>query len=103
MEIIMEYLDPKLVALVVGLYFLGVWLKKSSMQDKYIPLVLGGVGIALTSMWIFATSPLDTWQNAVIAAFNSIIQGILAAAVSVYGNQIYKQLTSNTKSDKEGL
>lgn len=93
MEIVQNYIKPELLVLAVALYFLGVWLKKSSMQDKYIPLVLGAVSIVLASLWVFATSPLDTWQNIVIAVFTSIIQGILAAAVSVYGNQVYKQLT----------
>lgn len=93
MEIVQNYIKPELLGLSVALYFLGLWLKKSSLKDKYIPLVLGAVGIVLASLWILATSPLGTWQNIVIAIFTSIIQGILCAAVSVYGNQLYKQLT----------
>lgn len=100
MEIIQNYIKPELIVLAVVLYFLGVWLKKSSMQDKYIPLVLGAVGIVLASLWVFANSPLETWQNIVIATFTSIIQGILTAAVSVYGNQVYKQLTKTEEESK---
>lgn len=103
MEIIETYIQPELLVLVPVLYLIGAAIKKSATQDKYIPLILGGISIALSFVYILATSPLGTWQAVITAIFTAIVQGILIAGTSVYGNQVYKQLTSNTVSDKEGV
>ena len=48
MERIMNYVKPELIVVAVVLYFIGMGLKKAeSVADKYIPLLLGGIGIVL--------------------------------------------------------
>ena len=92
MEQIMNYVKPELIVVAVVLYFVGMGLKKAeAIKDKYIPLILGGVGVVLCAIWVLATCPLDTGQNIAMAAFTAIIQGILVAGLSTYVNQIIKQ------------
>ena len=92
MEQIMNYVKPELLVLAVVLYFVGMWLKTAqAVKDKYIPLILGMLGIALCAVWVLATCPLKTGANIAMAAFTAIVQGILVAGLSTYVNQIIKQ------------
>ena len=93
MEQIMNYVKPELIVVAIVLYFIGMGLKQAqALKDKYIPLILGGIGIVLCAIWVFATCPLDSGQNIAMAIFTAIIQGILVAGLSTYVNQIIKQV-----------
>lgn len=91
MQDIMEYIRPELLVLIPVLYFVGIGIKKSAMSDKYIPLLLGGIGIVLSALWVFATSAVVGGQAIALAAFTAITQGVLAAGASVYIDQLIKQ------------
>lgn len=61
MEQIVQYIKPELLIVAVILYFIGVWLKQAqTVNDKYIPLILGALGIALCAVWVLATCPFHT-------------------------------------------
>ena len=93
MEQIMNYVKPELVVVAIVLYFLGMWLKQTAfIKDKYIPLVLGIVGIFVCGIWVMATASFATAQDIALAVFTAIVQGILVAGLSTYVNQIIKQL-----------
>ena len=93
MEQIMNYVKPELIVVAVVLYFIGMGLKKAeAVPDKYIPLILGGIGIALCALWVLAKGPLTSGSEIMMAIFTSIIQGILIAGLSTYVNQIIKRL-----------
>ena len=89
---IQDFIKPELLVLIIVLNIIGTGLKKSKLNDKFIPLVLGSIGIVLTSLWVFATSELNGGKDIVLAIFTAITQGILLAGTSVYANQLYKQL-----------
>lgn len=86
-----EYIKSELLVLVPVLYIIGLGLKKSNLKDKWIPLVLGLTSIALSAVWVTATSQIATIQEVAAALFTAVTQGILAAGASVYANQIYIQ------------
>ena len=92
MEQITNYVKPELVVVAIALYFVGMALKQAqTVKDKYIPLILGGISIAICAMYVFATSSCSTPQDIVMAIFTAITQGILIAGISTYVNQIVKQ------------
>ena len=93
MEQIMNYVKPELVVVTVVLYFIGMALKKSqTVKDKFIPIVLGCVGIILATIYVIATCPLGTTQEIAMAVFTAIVQGVLVAGLSTYVNQVVKQV-----------
>lgn len=92
MQDITNYIKPELLVLIPVLYFVGIGIKKSAMSDKYIPLVLGGIGIALAALWVLATSAVVCGRDIALAVFTAITQGVLAAGASVYVNQVAKQM-----------
>lgn len=92
MEQILNYVKPELLVVAVALYFIGMGLKKAqTFKDKYIPLILGVIGIVLCAIWVLGTSPLGTGQDIAMAIFTAIVQGILVAGLSTYINQVIKQ------------
>lgn len=94
MDQIMNFLKPELIVVAVALYFLGMAVKQAqTFKDKYIPLLLGFVGIIICALWVFATCDCKTSQDIAMAVFMSITQGILVAGLSTYVNQVIKQYT----------
>lgn len=88
----MEFVKPELLVLVPVLYFVGMGIKKSpSMKDWVIPYVLGVAGVLLAVLWVLAASDIDTYKDVAMAVFVALTQGILAAGLSVYANQLAKQ------------
>ena len=77
----MNYIVDNCLILIPVLYIIGMILKNLEfIKDKYIPLILLPIGIAMA----IAISGVNV---------NSVIQGILVTGVTVYGNQIFKQIS----------
>lgn len=98
-----DYIKPELLVLIPVLYLVGVAIKKSNLNDRWIPIVLGAAGVVLAGLYIFATTDMSGGKDAVMAVFVALTQGILTAGASVYANQIYKQITKGgeEKNDNE--
>lgn len=80
MENLMNYITENALILIPVLYVLGAILKGTEkIDDKYIPIILLPVGVAL-SMFLVSFN------------INGVIQGILVTGASVYANQIVKQI-----------
>lgn len=87
MENLHEYIKPELLVLVAVLYIVGLMIKQTEkIKDKYIPAILGVMGILLSLLYVLATEGV-----ALIGVFTAITQGILVAGVAVYVNQLIKQ------------
>lgn len=92
MEQIMNYVKPELLVVAVVLYFIGMGIKKTEeVKDKYIPAILGIVGVMICAIWVFATCSCSSAQEIAMAIFTAITQGILVAGLSTYINQLIKQ------------
>ena len=98
-----DYIKPELLVLIPVLYLVGVAIKKSNLNDRWIPIVLGAAGVVLAGLYIFATTDMSGGKDAVMAVLVALTQGILTAGASVYANQIYKQITKGgeEKNDNE--
>lgn len=91
-EMIKEFIKPELLILIPVLYFIAVAIKNTLLiKDKFIPLILGLLGIVLAVIYIFATDEITGTQSIFQAIFTAITQGVLCAGASVYVNQLIKQ------------
>ena len=80
MEQITNYVKPELIVVAIALYFVGMALKQAqAVKDKYIPLILGGISIAICAIYVFATCTCGTGQYVAMAIFTAITQGIMIA------------------------
>ena len=95
----MEYLDfikPELATLIPLLYVIGMMLKQADfVKDNFIPLILGGGGVLIAICYVCGGG--STFSLTAVAT--AVTQGILCAGVSVYGNQVFKQIKKG-KEDK---
>lgn len=92
LTLIKDYIKPELLVLIFVLYFIGAAIKKSKIvKDKFIPFILGGIGIVLCSIYTFATSDYAGAKEVLAVVFTSLTQGILVAALSTYVDQLIKQ------------
>ena len=90
---ITDYIKPELIVVALVLYFAGMWIKQSeTIKDRFIPLINGGLGIAICGIYVLATSTCQSGQEIFMAIFTAITQGILLAGLSTYVNQIIKQM-----------
>lgn len=86
-----EFIKPELLVLIPVLYFIGMAIKKSAINDTLIPFILGVVGVLMSGIYLFASTEINGTQAVATAVFTAITQGVLVAAASVYTNQILKQ------------
>ena len=91
-EAMKDFIKPELIILIPVLYLIGCGIKKSEIKDKFIPILLGLVGVIFAGLYVFATCSTDGLKDIAMAVFTALTQGILTAGASVYFNQIYKQL-----------
>ena len=79
----MEYIIDNCLILIPVLYVIGAILKGIDIiKDKYIPLIILPIGIVLA----IAIQGFNV---------NAVIQGILVVGVTVYGNQLFKQISKS--------
>lgn len=88
MENMINLVPANMLGVVVALYIIGLVLKGTSkVSDNIIPVVLMPLGV-IFSICLTVIGSTITVQ----AVTNGIIQGIICAGVSVYCNQLIKQM-----------
>lgn len=81
---LLVYITENALVVIPVLLIIGVMFKDSKrIKDKYIPILLLVVGVLLT---------IGLRRN---MGADTIVQGVLVTAASVYLNQIVKQLREN--------
>lgn len=87
MENLQNYIKPELLILVPVLYVVAMIIKNTEViKDKYIPAILGVLGIVLSTLYVIASEELS-----LMGVFTAITQGVLVAGTCVYANQILVQ------------
>lgn len=91
MDYIIEYIDPAMIPIAFALFFIGNWIKGSSVRDEWIPWLLMPIGIGIVGLWLCAQAIPDGIGQWLVLIVNSLIQGVLCAALAVTGDQLAKQ------------
>ncbi len=98
-----NYIKTELLILVPVLYYVSVGLRKSKMPNRWIPLSLGLVSIALSAIWVISTESISGIHQFCAAGFTSITQGVLVAGASVYVGQLAeKKEKTDEKPPEDG-
>ena len=95
------YIKPELLILAPVMYIIGVIIKTSKTDDRYIPLILGIISVVLSGVHIFSATEIKAFTEVLAALFCSVCQGVLIAGSSVYADQIKKQLTQKKEGTKD--
>lgn len=87
-QAIFELIDPSFILVVAACWVIGFTLKRTpKVPDWTIVYVVTIVAIVFTSFLVGLS-------------VNSVIQGVLCGAFSVYGNQIWKQTTEGLEGNR---
>ncbi len=90
---ITNYIENELYIIVPVLYVIGIIFKKTeAIDDRWIPILLGVMGILLATGYKWANYLPTNPAEYVAIIYAGITQGILCAAASVYANNILKQI-----------
>lgn len=92
-DMLKELIKPELLVLIPVLYLIGAGLKKSAIQDKWIPALLGVCGIGLSIAYLVATTETVGISGVLMCVFTGVTQGVLISGASVYLHQLVKQST----------
>ena len=100
---ITSYIEPELLITVPVLYALGAMIKRSELANRLIPLILGGMGIVLATVYSFSVSEASGAKEVLGLLFAGVTQGLLCASASVYANNIIKQMKKDAdeKADED--
>lgn len=99
MDNLVEFIKPELMIMIPVLYLIGAAFKKSEMNNKYIPLLLGVISIFAATIYLFAVNTITGIEAIFNAIFTAFTQGILCAGASVYVNQLIKQAKKDEEED----
>jgi hypothetical protein len=88
LNLALQFIRPELLIVVVACYVLGLFLKSSKMSDWLIPYILLGFAIVLTILYTAVVLGEGFTAKVLIVG---LIQGLIGAALAVYGNQLIKQ------------
>ena len=90
-EMLKEFVRPEFLVGVPVLYLIGMRINQSAVPDKYIPMILGCIGVVGCMAWTVATITAFDWQSVLAGLCSAAVQGVLCAGASVYVNQVVKQ------------
>ena len=86
---LISFIPTNLAILVASIYVIGIFLKKSSLQDKYITVILMLFAITFAVLLTIINSQYKVALDTIV---DGILQGILCWGVSIGINQTAKQL-----------
>lgn len=89
MDLVMQFINPELAIIIAVCYVLGLFLKSSRIGDWLIPFILLVFAILLTIVYIAIVLGEGFTAKVIVTG---LIQGLLAASLAVYGNQLIKQV-----------
>lgn len=91
------YIREELLILIPVMYLVGALVKKSKIEDRWIPYILGIISVLLAMIWVASTGEINNYRDCGKAIFTSITQGVLIAGASVYANQLCVQSKKKNK------
>jgi len=96
---ILEFIRPELSVLVVFLWCLGLFLKKAPWftSEWMIPFLLLAVSLIVT---IFHTAVVIGEGFSAAGIIKGVIEGVIIAAIAVFGNELVKQATVKRMQEK---
>jgi hypothetical protein len=91
MEGVLSFIKPELFIIVIFLYCVGLFLKlcKSFNSNWMIPYILLGISFLITLAYVSFIMNEGFSPSVIVAV---IIQSVLIAAVTVFGNELIQQV-----------
>ncbi|MGI6751065.1 MAG: phage holin family protein [Anaerovoracaceae bacterium] len=91
MDAIMQFIRPELFVLIIFLYAVGLFVRNGKWKENswLIPYILLAISLMITIAYVGFVLGEGFSPSALVAM---IIQSVLIAAVTVYGNELIEQI-----------
>ncbi len=96
-----EYIESELLIIVPVLYVLGMMIKKSKINDRCIPIILGVMGILLATAYKLTAHMPNNASEIFSIIFAGVTQGLLCASGSVYADNIVRQIKKKEENESD--
>lgn len=74
-ENLLKFIDPALLVLMPTLWGIGMVIKRSAINNRFIPLILMICSCVFTSMYLSSTRLIFDYQDFMFWLFSSVTQG----------------------------
>jgi hypothetical protein len=74
-EMIWEYIDPQLIIVIPMLWGIGMAVKKSTIQNRFIPALLLAGSCSVAMLHLYSTNPLADKMAISAMLFAAVTQG----------------------------
>lgn len=89
-KIVSSYIKSELIIVIPVLFILTQVLKKSKLKKSHIPLIITGVSILITGLYIFSSSDFLSAKGFLSCLFSVLTQGILLSGASALMNEVIR-------------
>lgn len=83
------YARSELLILVPVIYVISKLFAMSKISNERIPILILGISVLLSGIYIFSTVPLTNIAEILLAIFASFTQGVLYAGASLLGEVLF--------------
>lgn len=83
-EMISKYIEPKLLILVPTLWGIGMAIKQSKIENRFIPIILMMLSCFISAIYISSTRTIFDFQSFAACLFASITQGCVIWSFAWY-------------------
>ena len=91
-QFVSTFIKPELFIIIVFLWCIGLYLKNAKVfETRYIPLIILGISVVFTTLYMLFVLNEPVAMSSVI---NGVIQGVIIASLTVFGNELIKHLIS---------
>ena len=74
----LDFLKPELLILIPVCWGIGMVVKATQIDNKWIPLILAVCSVLLAGVWVVGNMDYTGWQSVLTAAFMGVTQGVAA-------------------------
>lgn len=95
--LINEYIRSELLILVPVLYIITKNLDSSSINKRWIPIILMLISVVLAGIYTFASVDISSLRNILMALFSTVVQGVLLSGTTVFSGLLAQSMKKPTK------
>ena len=96
-----QYVRSELLVVVPVLYVLAKIFAASKVPNREIPLILLIISVTLARIYTFAVMPVNSLKTFLMAAFSTLIQGILLSGSAVFSGILGNLMKAKKESVKK--
>lgn len=98
MDGVYKYIQTDLIVLIPALWGVGMAIKKSDIQNKYIPIILFSISVIVSALKVYSVCDIYSLKQVCDSAFARITQGSIVFFCAWYGYESHLKSDDKTEN-----